>query len=184
MCLRYTRFNAQRSTYSLIESSRTYGASVRFLASVNTLMLPQRATIGECFPTEPTTIRSFTRMDTYMNLLRAATAECLAAFATRERTAPQILIMRMTVTHKSSSVREFLATLVASYHLVAMWYHMPARHGVTIGSNYPNYWIYLWKKETQGGDIYKGGNISYKNICTFPQRNIKKLIYRNIYTFI
>lgn len=89
-------------------------------------MLSQRATIGERFPAESTAVRPLARVYAYVDLLRAATAESLAALSTGERTAAQLLVMRMTMTDESSAVGELLAALVTCHHLVTVRHHVSA----------------------------------------------------------
>lgn len=118
--------------YSLIESPRTDCAFVWFFAGMNALVFSQGTTISKSFPTKSTAVRPLARMDTYMDLLRAATPEGLAALATWERATAQLLVMRVTMANESSSIWKFFSAFIASYHFVTMRYHMSSQSGFTV----------------------------------------------------
>lgn len=73
--------------HTLIKRPGTDGAGVRLLTGVDPLVFPQGAAIGECFPTESTTVRPLAGVDADVDLLRATRSECLAALPARELSA-------------------------------------------------------------------------------------------------
>lgn len=99
---------------------------------MNPLMLAQCTAIGESLPAVPAAIRTFSRMNAHMNLLRATRAEGLAALVARKQFPRRGCAMRMTMIGKGAPIGKLFVAHLAHHRLVAMRSHVALQAGFVV----------------------------------------------------
>lgn len=117
------RANVFSQHHALVKCTWTHRARVGLLAGMNAFVFTQSTTVGKCFPAETTTIRSLTSVNSNVNLLGAARAEGLTAFAAWKLPSRHAA-MAMTMVHQRAPIGEVLTADVALHRFVSVRQHV------------------------------------------------------------